>query len=263
MRQACATDGLSPRGRGKHFSPHRATAADRSIPAWAGETGNDAGAYHRDRVYPRVGGGNRQNHIFPLPKRGLSPRGRGKRDSRRRAEPARRSIPAWAGETNCSPIWAKARAVYPRVGGGNLIVTPKGLPVAGLSPRGRGKPVAAAVSVSIRGSIPAWAGETLYIYFMRLVWRVYPRVGGGNPGGRVRHSRIHGLSPRGRGKPVRQAAHSAFMGSIPAWAGETGDAGPLQPPHEVYPRVGGGNAPPMLPSGFGLGLSPRGRGKPR
>ncbi len=52
-----------------------------------------------------------------------------------------------------------------------------------------------------------------------------------------------------------------YIGSIPAWAGETAAAHTFNPVKEVYPRVGGGNraqgALPHRPKG----LSPRGRGK--
>ena len=87
-------DGLSPRGRG--LQGYRATgparpppsalqgyragpsAAGRSIPAWAGETGQKPRCGHSARVYPRVGGGNRPHLPEGLIGKGLSPRGRGK-----------------------------------------------------------------------------------------------------------------------------------------------------------------------------------------
>ena len=50
--------------------------------------------------------------------------------------------------------------VYPRVGGGNLENVREGMPENGLSPRGRGKPSLRAFEGLLRGSIPAWAGET-------------------------------------------------------------------------------------------------------
>ena len=71
--------GLSPRGRGKRFNPTPLTDADRSIPAWAGETACAGIRRHNTGVYPRVGGGNSVTAAaFPLFD-GLSPRGRGKR----------------------------------------------------------------------------------------------------------------------------------------------------------------------------------------
>ena len=50
--------GLSPRGRGKPHRPLTDALAQRSIPAWAGETLGCGIARRWWRVYPRVGGGN-------------------------------------------------------------------------------------------------------------------------------------------------------------------------------------------------------------
>ena len=52
-------DGLSPRGRGKLVRYAAEHSLKRSIPAWAGETGPCRGERGSERVYPRVGGGNR------------------------------------------------------------------------------------------------------------------------------------------------------------------------------------------------------------
>ena len=71
------------------------------------------------------------------------------------------------------------------------------------------------------GSIPAWAGETVKDTLLRAVYRVYPRVGGGNLCSRQLAIRRRGLSPRGRGKRVRVKSSRLIIGSIPAWAGET------------------------------------------
>ena len=71
--------------------------------------------------------------------------------------------------------------------------------------------------------------------------RVYPRVGGGNRAAKAHIYICAGLSPRGRGKPVKRYCAACLPRSIPAWAGET------KPPQArairlaVYPRVGGGN----------------------
>ena len=192
---------------------------------------------------------------------GLSPRGRGKQSQsllRRRAEG---SIPAWAGETGASPPRGGQSAVYPRVGGGNLLLNQAGLRDLGLSPRGRGKRVAARQLSSITWSIPAWAGETGGRPPVVQHYLVYPRVGGGNFRPQFRRRPPLGLSPRGRGKPNRRKLVKTRERSIPAWAGETRNPGAFCRSGEVYPRVGGGN---YLPAGVEAvleGLSPRGRGK--
>ena len=93
--------------------------------------------------------------------------------------------------------------------------------------------------------------------------RVYPRVGGGNERGLWHIGQQRGLSPRGRGKRYPGPGCPPAGRSIPAWAGETAGTVEIRLAHEVYPRVGGGNAPGQLARLVWQGLSPRGRGKLR
>ena len=112
-------------------------------------------------VYPRVGGGNPALSKPMMWRRGLSPRGRGKRTRRSSLNTPRRSIPAWAGETfRAGSSYAQGR-VYPRVGGGNLHACRRASRMRGLSPRGRGKRQNNDGATPIARSIPAWAGETM------------------------------------------------------------------------------------------------------
>ena len=71
-------------------------------------------------------------------------------------------------------------------------------------------------------SIPAWAGETSSMTLPAMRIAVYPRVGGGNEPLPIRTEMLGGLSPRGRGKPTGTLIDGVGDGSIPAWAGETG-----------------------------------------
>ena len=191
---------------------------------------------------------------------GLSPRGRGKRRHDGRRGGRIWSIPAWAGETSQGAKRPCALGVYPRVGGGNLTAYARLTHPYGLSPRGRGKP-RRRPGVDIVGSIPAWAGETGQRACRRSSGAVYPRVGGGNPGGFLRRLPGGGLSPRGRGKPAALHAVGQRARSIPAWAGETITLPALWATGAVYPRVGGGNRGYHWDDAAGRGLSPRGRGK--
>ena len=159
---------------------------------------------------------------MPISPKGLSPRGRGKR--RLHIRPARRegSIPAWAGETADHLGRISHRAVYPRVGGGNLVAPPSDDIRHGLSPRGRGKRLVKSGGRAASGSIPAWAGETGVSAERYAIAGVYPRVGGGNGILGAWGAEYRGLSPRGRGKLAPHIVAALFAGSIPAWAGETG-----------------------------------------
>ena len=152
---------------------------------------------------------------------GLSPRGRGKHPPIRCGNGRRRSIPAWAGETQPTRQGVRLYWVYPRVGGGNPAKRCSIAQSRGLSPRGRGKPHPGQAPKRAGGSIPAWAGETLLYVQRNDNSRVYPRVGGGNIGAALRRPLDGGLSPRGRGKRAPFQRQRTRAGSIPAWAGET------------------------------------------
>ena len=182
-----ARRGLSPCGRGKLSWGCSRGSFLGSIPAWAGETAAVGCPGPRGAVYPRVGGGNWRWYQGDYSGIGLSPRGRGKRDSHYLHPSIWRSIPAWAGETASENRQYASRKVYPRVGGGNGSGAVFGFSSDGLSPRGRGKPADDANHSIYFGSIPAWAGETLSTVPLHNDDEVYPRVGGGN---RLAGSRI-------------------------------------------------------------------------
>ena len=87
--------------------------------------------------------------------------------------------PAWAGEPISLPPVPSGIPVYPRVGGGTrhfLLRRPSRL---GLSPRGRGNPLACLLFLPVSRSIPAWAGEPISLPPVPSGIPVYPRVGGG------------------------------------------------------------------------------------
>ena len=192
---------------------------------------------------------------------GLSPRGRGKRVRPTRDRALLRSIPAWAGETPTSLKAARSNRVYPRVGGGNHLAANHTRRIAGLSPRGRGKPVGQCIALRTTRSIPAWAGETTPVERAERLHEVYPRVGGGNLAASMSPASTDGLSPRGRGKRRIRVELNFQLRSIPAWAGETISAYERVCRGRVYPRVGGGNLYATRAAPQCCGLSPRGRGK--
>ena len=171
--------GLSPRGRGnrrvflRHYQPLRSIPAwagepplssslyspNRSIPAWAGEPESRVGMYDLSWVYPRVGGGTKDDAGNLDSELGLSPRGRGNLSHAESYILYHRSIPAWAGEPDRTDRPGDTRRVYPRVGGGTR--DPPGTIQSwmGLSPRGRGNRLFPQRRVDTERSIPAWAGE--------------------------------------------------------------------------------------------------------
>ena len=91
---------------------------------------------------------------------------------------------------------------------------------------------------------------------------VYPRVCGGTQYGPIFCSSITGLSPRVRGNPSNDVNVEAFLGSIPACAGEPLADTPLSVLVWVYPRVCGGTITCRQCWRSSSGLSPRVRGNP-
>ena len=152
--------GLSPHGRGK--------------------PGNVCLVGYDMRVYPRTGGGNMRTSYHWKDCKGLSPHGRGKLGRLVFWSTNQGSIPARAGETYpAHDVFAPPR-VYPRTGGGNMVIHIGGCPIWGLSPHGRGKLELSSLHLSAQGSIPARAGETFPRSASATPARVYPRTGGGN-----------------------------------------------------------------------------------
>ena len=171
--------GLSPRGRGNLLRQSPDGFYLGSIPAWAGEPHPAVYVTGESPVYPRVGGGT-INDINPLSALGgLSPRGRGNRGGTVQGRPVDRSIPAWAGEPANRLCAAPLDTVYPRVGGGTISWCISIAKRYGLSPRGRGNLIEPAQSLTLRRSIPAWAGEPFARNPQTPRASVYPRVGGG------------------------------------------------------------------------------------
>ena len=130
----------------------------------------------------------------------------------------------------------------------------------GPSPRGRGSRDEPVHLRHRTRSIPAWAGEPRGWWILGRMRRVHPRVGGGaSPIQRTVHP-SRGPSPRGRGSPWPGRCLRAWMGSIPAWAGEPSAAVRVVAKERVHPRVGGGAKHEKGASCHGKGPSPRGRG---
>jgi len=132
----------------------------------------------------------------------------------------------------------------------------------GLSPRERGNLKQRARGRSVRGSIPARAGEPHWHARFAGGAGVYPRASGGTDFVQLFHWNSLGLSPRERGNRRLRGGCAHHPGSIPARAGE-----PVQPCGQrvllrVYPRASGGTPDTLSQLIRTMGLSPRERGNP-
>ena len=263
MRPTLSIKGLSPRVRGKPNCWPPAMAANRSIPACAGEARPGAGKSAISKVYPRVCGGSGSLLSTCSAKRGLSPRVRGKRVAAVDLFGETRSIPACAGEACAASRSLPPSLVYPRVCGGSAGRRGGKPRRGGLSPRVRGKLGHPVQDVGGVWSIPACAGEAGNPSLICSRGMVYPRVFGGSGEGPVPGVSPGGLSPRVRGKHPQTRPRRPFPGSIPACAGEAGAAGASTDCGGLYPRVCGGSRPGGDVIAVQRGLSPRVRGKLR
>ena len=211
-----------------------------SIPAGAGEPLAPSSCFTWAGVYPRGCGGAQGVVLGLQTDQGLSPRVRGSRFANPVAAPDLGSIPAGAGEPDCSGCKHRHAGVYPRGCGG----APEGLrgcaEQPGLSPRVRGSQPVLHGQQAGRGSIPAGAGEPSAGSAPNRGTRVYPRGCGGAR--LMSHSTPgkDGLSPRVRGSHLRHGRNHGLDGSIPAGAGEPVRHVPRVQKIRVYPRGCGG-----------------------
>ena len=130
----------------------------------------------------------------------------------------------------------------------------------GLSPRMRGNQAATIRQKPDHGSIPAHAGEPSLEARSGCYTTVYPRACGGTTAEAVRGLSVRGLSPRMRGNLRRGVVASAWVGSIPAHAGEPEVDRFQGVDGRVYPRACGGTPGHVSRQFRCVGLSPRMRG---
>ena len=191
---------------------------------------------------------------------GLSPRGRGTGRFRRPGCPARRFIPAWAGNSLPRSDIPLRIPVHPRVGGEQVIRGNMGNPLNGSSPRGRGTvPPARAAPGPVR-FIPAWAGNRFLPSRCWYQRSVHPRVGGEQVRALVNGDISSGSSPRGRGTAGVTTGADRPRRFIPAWAGNRAALRAVTGLAAVHPRVGGEQCAGGAVNRRDSGSSPRGRG---
>ena len=272
--------GLSPRVRGNPTPRTRVGRQERSIPACAGEPRRQPPTLPAWPVYPRVCGGTSLSTRMIYPIWGLSPRVRGNPVEGAKVRAKVGSIPACAGEPGRTCTTGNCQGVYPRVCGGTVVIDDVEPGWHGLSPRVRGNRHTGPSRAPDVRSIPACAGEPDDGIPTSRDVKVYPRVCGGTscPAHRREASMVYprvcggtscwvppvatnpGLSPRVRGNPERVGLGVAFVGSIPACAGEPHSSRDSGGQDRVYPRVCGGTIADDVLLAVGGGLSPRVRG---
>ena len=153
-------NGSSPRVRGKHAGGRNIRVIARIIPARAEQTVRRGRGCAVAADHPRACGANNATQITARYVNGSSPRVRGKLPAYANPQQMVRIIPARAGQTLSPRMLNISFTDHPRACGANYGGVPVIQPVAGSSPRVRGKHRAAQLRVQIRRIIPARAGQT-------------------------------------------------------------------------------------------------------
>ena len=155
--------GSSPRMRGTH--PCRAARSSRVgiIPAYAGNTANDAGDRIDVQDHPRVCGEHFSKSVRTVVYVGSSPRMRGTLEGVGGAVLELGIIPAYAGNTIHQYVSERDGRDHPRVCGEHMNVASIPPDFLGSSPRMRGTHLLGHFQFLGDGIIPAYAGNTVYM----------------------------------------------------------------------------------------------------
>ncbi len=209
------------------------------IPARAGTTEQ---ARHPTRACgedPRAGGDDFMlaGHDGALV--GRSPRGRGRRTSRRTTTSTPGKIPARAGTTKTKTRNDRLPVEDPRAGGDDCRPPHPPPPEEGRSPRGRGRRRRRDAASRLSGKIPARAGTTREQAGYRYANGEDPRAGGDDAASRATARAAYGRSPRGRGRRISFTMKQTLIRKIPARAGTTRSAVPAPTWRWEDPRAGG------------------------
>ena len=191
--------GLSPRVRGNPLGKTGFKYPQRSIPASAGEPSSKYRTKGANKVYPRECGGTQYHSTMNRGVTGLSPRVRGNHDQYVALAKTGGSIPASAGEPPQMALEGSPSWVYPRECGGTVFISGTAVTFRGLSPRVRGNLCPGQDNERCWRSIPASAGEPVFVSTRRARVSVYPRECGGTPKIAIQCRSAGGLSPRVRG----------------------------------------------------------------
>ena len=193
---------------------------------------------------------------------GSSPLTRGKRARYRRAEGARRLIPAHAGKTTSSSASPTTRRAHPRSRGENSGCLVGAIVAMGSSPLTRGKLRVLGVPVDPARLIPAHAGKTGAPARSAMLHAAHPRSRGENDLVAGLEGCAQGSSPLTRGKLVERERERCLPRLIPAHAGKTRGRSLDHLNLRAHPRSRGenvGSSPPVVSRS---GSSPLTRGKP-
>ena len=231
--------GSSPLSRGIHLRRLLAAARSGIIPALAGNTRSAAGWGRSGADHPR----SRGEYLAVEPVRagldGSSPLSRGIHDHARCPYPARRIIPALAGNTLSEAVLIRPIGDHPRSRGEYESLLRADAETRGSSPLSRGIRGAVKDVSGDAGIIPALAGNTAATSVPARPRRDHPRSRGEYGSRLVSRSLPPGSSPLSRGIPQPGRPEEPPTRIIPALAGNTQLLGVENPVITDHPRSRG------------------------
>ena len=254
------TRGSSPRVRGTGIECFALYADPRFIPACAGNSGNTLGFDNVRAVHPRVCGEQSGTVWRSLSGIGSSPRVRGTDKIETRGPPARRFIPACAGNRVKRSYSRLMRTVHPRVCGEQAVGDIRRHSVTGSSPRERGTATSRAANFCGVRFIPACAGNRAGQAVRAGLLPVHPRVCGEQDSQIQSICAVVGSSPRVRGTDWNFCNTRWLCRFIPACAGNSPPKALEISIATVHPRVCGEQQQVAVQLNVGIGSSPRVRG---
>ena len=210
-----------PRGCGEHADWPRLPPAPGIIPADAGSTWFKNRIWLWPRDHPRGCGEHDDLACMDTPPHGSSPRMRGAPKQTQRPTRKPRIIPADAGSTQGSALFAAGSQDHPRGCGEHTVMWSMSRPTVGSSPRMRGAPSISTRTKQKLRIIPADAGSTTRKITNGIRVQDHPRGCGEHHRHRPDQFRLLGSSPRMRGAHHVVGLWRCFYGIIPADAGST------------------------------------------
>ena len=190
-------------------------------------------------AHPRLRGEHENAGDFSYSLSGSSPPTRGTPHLKSHTHPARRLIPAYAGNTKTElgrQMWASA---HPRLRGEHTARWSSISVTLGSSPPTRGTPLSARYPEPAEWLIPAYAGNTLVAVRRCLLLSAHPRLRGEHCFGASVTSVNWGSSPPTRGTRRSRHRSEILRRLIPAYAGNTCSRIAPRRTRPAHPRLRG------------------------
>ena len=176
-----ARNGSSPHTRGTLIVCPRWCAAQRFIPAYAGNAPAVLTERGGPAVHPRIRGERSGFGSFSVAGNGSSPHTRGTHGYWFLHDAQTRFIPAYAGNASWRSCHPRRWPVHPRIRGERVLTVSTSGALAGSSPHTRGTPAPPGQGPARRRFIPAYAGNATSCEHTSTRPTVHPRIRGERP----------------------------------------------------------------------------------